>query len=127
MWRLRPTVLLAAGWTWWAITIVRSRKVRDGIRTVSPRPPRLPRSAGKGVNAVLTRFSPTCLERALVAQAWLVAHGELVNVVIGVPAEGIGQRPAHAWLDGRPDPESEGYVVLHTLTPADPTRSARSG
>jgi hypothetical protein len=62
-------------------------------------PPPLPAAATRGVSAVLRRSSPTCLERALVLQRWLAAHGCARDVVIGVtaPADGFA---AHAWLDG---------------------------
>jgi hypothetical protein len=62
-------------------------------------PPRLPARAGRGVNAVLRRTDPTCLERALVLQAWERAHGGGRDVVIGVRGSG-DELAAHAWLEG---------------------------
>jgi hypothetical protein len=51
---------------------------------------------------VLRRLEPSCLERALVLQRWLAAHGEPRVVVIGVTA--AQDFRAHAWLDGEPAP-----------------------
>jgi hypothetical protein len=79
------------------------------IQVVSP--PRLPRSAGRGVRAVLRRTDPTCLERALVLQAWDAAQGERRDVVIGVNGTGAAFA-AHAWLDGEPDGERGPYREL---------------
>ena len=74
-------------------------------------PPALPPSAGRGVRAVMRRIDQTCLERALVLQAWGRAHGEGRDVVIGV--HGTGERfTAHAWLDGEPDGERGPYHEL---------------
>jgi hypothetical protein len=67
-------------------------------------PPVLPRSAGRGVRAMMRRTAPTCLERALVLQAWGIAQGDARDVVIGV--NGTGDRfAAHARLEGGPDGE----------------------
>jgi Transglutaminase-like superfamily len=63
------------------------------------RPPSLPARAGRGVDAVLRRLEPSCLERALVLQRWLAARGDRRDVIIGVTAPGDGFR-AHAWLEG---------------------------
>jgi hypothetical protein len=85
--RRRPDLptLRAALWALVALRrtrrALRRRKV-DEIQ-VAPPPP-LPASAGRGVRAVIRRSDPTCLERALVLQAWDAAHGEAHDVVIGV-------------------------------------------
>jgi hypothetical protein len=84
-----------------------------GVNVQVAPPPALPRAAGRGVDAVLARWSPTCLERALVAQRWLLAQGEPRDVVIGVPSGfGAGEKPAHAWLDG----STEAATATHTYT-----------
>jgi len=59
------------------------------------------------------------MERALVSQAWLSAHGRLVDVVVGVPATGMSSNKgnAHAWLDGN-EPESAAYYVELLRIPA---------
>jgi hypothetical protein len=94
-----PT-LRAAWWTVRALRQTRRNLRRRSFQevTVMP-PPRLAASAGRGVNAVLRRQDPTCLERALVLQSWLAAHGEPTDVVIGVTGM-EGGFSAHAWLDG---------------------------
>ena len=76
-------------------------------------PPELAASAGRGVDAILRRQDPTCLERALVLQSWLAAHGEPTDVVIGVTGM-EGGFSAHAWLDG----ESPGGFEELTRVPA---------
>ena len=97
-----PT-LRAAVWAWRALRRAERDLARHGLEgaRVAP-PPRLPASAGRGVVAVLRRRPNTCLERALVLQRWLAAHGEPRVVVIGVTA--AQDFRAHAWLDGEPAP-----------------------
>lgn len=82
-----------------------------------PQPPRLGRSAGRGVTAALSRLEPTCLERALVLQAWLASQGVLRDVVIGVPKDGMKAGPAHAWVDGTDAVSATKYLELHRLRP----------
>jgi Transglutaminase-like superfamily len=63
------------------------------------------------MSSIARRTDPTCLERALVLQAWGVAHGEPRDVVIGV--NGREDRfAAHAWLEGEPDGEPGPYSEL---------------
>ncbi|HEX7254741.1 MAG TPA: lasso peptide biosynthesis B2 protein [Gaiellaceae bacterium] len=100
--KLDPASLRAA---WWAL--VAFRRTRRALRrervtdvVVAP-PPALPVRAGRGVRAVLRRADATCLERALVLQAWEAAHGPGRDVVIGV--KGGEKLAAHAWLDGEAD------------------------
>ena len=88
---------------WWALLALRQTRRNLHRRpfqevTVKP-PPELAASAGRGVDAILRRQDPTCLERALVLQSWLAAHGEPTDVVIGVTGM-EGGFSAHAWLDG---------------------------
>jgi len=63
------------------------------------------------VYAVLRRGDYTCLEQALVRQAWDAAHGRPRELVIGVtsPSGGFG---AHAWLDGDPARTAGDFVEL---------------
>ena len=42
---------------------------------------------------------PTCLERALVIQAWIGGYAEPPDVVIGIRRR-AGVVEAHAWVDG---------------------------
>jgi hypothetical protein len=93
-----------------------------GVSACVPDPPKLPRSAGIGVEAVLSRTVPTCLERALVAQRWLAAHGEPRDVVIGVMTGRIGDVAdahggvvAHAWLDGEEPESAAAYSEMHRI------------
>lgn len=97
-----PT-LRAALWALLALRRTRRALQRGPVTELRVgRPPLLPPSAGRGVRAILRRTEPTCLERALVLQAWSAAQGEARDVVIGV--NGTGERfPAHAWLDGEED------------------------
>jgi hypothetical protein len=114
-WRLRPSVLLAAGWALRA-TVHTRRELAAGVASPVVRPPPvLPASAGIGVDAALTRLRATCLESALVRQRWLAAHGVEHEVVIGLPAVGFGDTPAHAWLDGVDAEPVDQHVELHRL------------
>jgi len=92
--------LRAAWWTLRALTAThRELRKRPFESVVVAAPPSLPPHALRGVQAVLRRREPTCLERSLVLQRWLAAHGDRRDVIIGVlaPADGFG---AHAWLEG---------------------------
>jgi hypothetical protein len=117
MWRLRPIVLMGAAWALLSVLRVRWGLKRAGLAHRALRPPRLRASAEPGVRGVLTRLSPTCLERALVWQAWLVVKNDPRDVVIGILPSGIDAAgaPAHAWVDGT-DPTSAGeYRELHRI------------
>jgi hypothetical protein len=83
-----PATLRAAWWALRAVTAARSElRTRPFESVVVAAPPSL------------RRREPTCLERSLVLQRWLAAHGDPRDVIIGVlaPAAGFG---AHAWLEG---------------------------
>jgi Transglutaminase-like superfamily len=74
------------------------------------------------VQAVLSRTAPTCLERALVAQRWLAAHGDPREVIIGVITDGksdialaSGGFAAHAWLEGEQQDIHEPYLEMHRI------------
>ena len=101
---LRPGVLRGA---WWAARSVRGVRRQLAYRRhdeiAVPAPPRAVAGAGRGVEAVLRRLRPSCLERSLVLQRWLAAQGDRRAVVIGVDASGDQVR-AHAWLEGEPAP-----------------------
>jgi hypothetical protein len=103
-----------------AVRVVRRRLKRDGLRARVPRPPAVGRRGGRGVAAALRTLSPTCLERALVEQAWLASLGTPRDVVIGVPPGGLKGAPAHAWVDGTDTVSPTAYVELHRLPPAVP-------
>jgi hypothetical protein len=117
MWRLRPSVLIGALWAVLAARVVRHRLKRAGIQASVPRPPHLSSRAGRGVMGALRRLEPTCLEGALVQQSWLASQGLPRDVVIGVPPNGLGKDPAHAWLDGLDNVSPTKYIELHRLAP----------
>jgi hypothetical protein len=108
--------LRAALWAQLALLRARWGLRRRGVEgVVVPRPPEgLPRSAGRGVYAVLRRRPHTCLERALVLQAWESAHGNVRDVVIGVDPRGA-EFTAHAWLAGELDGEDTRFWELMRL------------
>lgn len=116
MWRLRPSVLRAAWWAWRSVRHVRRELPREGIRARVSAPPALPASAGVGVAGVLRRLSPTCLERALVAQRWLAEHDCFRDVVIGGHIDGgpgeDRQFLGHAWIEGSEPDSAERYTEL---------------
>jgi hypothetical protein len=117
MWRLHPAVLAGALWATIAAFLVRRRLRTDGVDARVPRVPRLGPQARPGVMGALSRLKPTCLERSLVMQAWLLRQGVPRDVVIGIPPDGMKSSPAHAWVDGT-DPVSAGaYLELHRLPP----------
>lgn len=115
MWRLHPSVLRGALWAVIALIEVRIAVRRDGVSARIHRSPHLSRRAAPGVLGVLNRTSPTCLERALVLQAWRRSQGDCRDVVIGVPRDGLGNRPAHAWVDGTDPRSATEYIELHRL------------
>jgi hypothetical protein len=93
----RVCELRAAWWGYRALRDVRSR-LEAGQMEVGLTPPALPARARRGLEAVLRRSHPTCLQAALVRQVWLGAQGVTCDVVIGVTAPSEGFR-AHAWLE----------------------------
>lgn len=118
MTRFDPCNIRAALWTWRAARRVHrdlASSSLDDIRVIPV--PAVPNEAGRGVAAVLRRTSFTCLERALVLQAWNEAHGRPRDLIIGVtrPSEGF---KAHAWLEGEPPCHDEGFKELTRRAPA---------
>ena len=116
--------LRAAWWTVRAARRARRHLVRGGLDgIILPAVPPLPYEGRRAVGAVLRHRSDTCLVRATVRQAWDAAHGHPRDLVIGVTAPGSGFK-AHAWLEGDPPCQSEGF---HELTRHPPRSvSARS-
>ena len=114
--RVDRHVVRAAFWAQLALLRARWGLRRRGIeRVVVNRPPEgLPRSAERGVYALLRRRPHTCLERALVLQAWESAHGNVRDVVIGVDPRGA-EFAAHAWLAGELDGEDPRFWELMRL------------
>jgi hypothetical protein len=86
----------------WAATETRSirRRVPSEGATARVPVPDLPAPRGwLGVRLAIAVLQPTCLERALVIQAWVAAYGNPPDVVIGVRRRN-GSVEAHAWVDG---------------------------
>ena len=120
--RWDSTVVRAALWAAVAARLVRYRLRRYGLQARVPRPPRLGPRGTRGVMGALRRLDSTCLERALVQQAWLASLGSLRDVVIGISPGGMADAPAHAWVDGTDAASARQYLELHRLPP--PTWSA---
>jgi hypothetical protein len=103
---------------WWADRALRRARadLRQGALrdVVLPALPRLPTRAEDGVRAVLRRRECSCLERSLVLQRWLAAHGDARDVVIGTT--GPAGFLAHAWLDGD-EYSAARFVELSRLPP----------
>ena len=115
--RLDFAALRAAWWARRALRTARRSLVRGEVRDIAlPAPPPLPASAGRGVEVLLRRRPHSCLERALVRQRWLAAHGEPRAIAIGVTAPSHGFR-AHAWLVGEDDPLAQDFQELTRLEP----------
>lgn len=99
--RLRSSYAVARG-AWWTLAAVHEtrRQLRhDGLAGFQlTSPPSLPPRSERGMWLILGRLRPTCLERALVLQAWLMARGSAHDVVVGVRKTGPDFK-AHAWID----------------------------
>ena len=106
-----------AWWAYWAVRKTRRRLRADGVIcfTLAP-PPALPASADRGLSLVLRRLQPSCLERALVLQSWLRAHGRDHDVVIGV-ARTDSEFRAHAWLDVEAPSRGVGFREITRIAP----------
>jgi hypothetical protein len=102
----------------WAVRAARRAGDPDDHHSQAelPRVPPVGSAAERGVQAVLRRRSDSCLVRARVRQAWMLAHGVERDLVIGVRAGGDGFA-AHAWLEGDPPSSYSGFVEL-TRRPA---------
>jgi Transglutaminase-like superfamily len=109
----------AAWWAWRALRDTRAQLKAGAVRNVRvPAAPPLPQSAGRAVRLVLSREDPSCLERSLVLQRWLLAHGVARDVVIGTSGNASKEFTAHAWLDGEGVPaDAPVYVEMMRLAP----------
>lgn len=106
-----PT-LRAAWWARLALRKLRGEMSEQGLEAQVAKPPDLAPEGVRGVEAALRRQHATCLERSLILQRWLIAHGASHEILIGV-CRGMDQIEAHAWLD-RYDvgAQGEGFRVL---------------
>lgn len=113
--RWHPATLHAALWAARQVRATRQRLPADGLEAVVPDPPLLPPGATRGVLGVLRRRPATCLERSLVLQRWLAAHGEPYDVVVGVTNEdGV---KAHAWLPFEAGRATEAFTEITRVPP----------
>jgi hypothetical protein len=105
-------------WAWRALRSVRTQLRAGAVRDVQvPAPPRVAARAARAVRVVLSRQEPSCLERALVLQRWLLAQGIARDVVVGTLGSTTGAFAAHAWLEGEPLPPGRRYVEMTRLSP----------
>ena len=103
-------------WAWRAVRTVRAQLRAGAVRNVRvPDPPRVRPRAARAVRIVLAREEPSCLERALVLQRWLLSQGIRKDVVIGTSGGMRKAFTAHAWIDGEPLPAP--YVEMTRLHP----------
>lgn len=118
--RRAPQVLRT---TWWAARATRQvRRVlahRGGVSAPVPAPPAVPAQAVRGVRWGLRIERATCLERSLVHQRWLLAHGQARAVLIGVAHGDRGEVLAHAWLEGEEAANDRHYEVLDRVPAGD--------
>jgi len=95
-----------------ALRRLRGEIPERGLEVQVAGPPRLAPEGLRGVEAALRRRHATCLERSLILQRWLIAHGAPHEVLIGVTGRADGIE-AHAWIDGYdPEAQGEGFRVL---------------
>lgn len=114
-----PAFLRGAWWAGSRHLAIRRRLRKNGMATDPLPPPALPDAAASGVAAVLRRTHPTCLERALLVQAWESRTQPGREVVVGVTAPSTGFK-AHAWLDGDPrcHADAEAFHEFTRLPPS---------
>lgn len=111
--QLRPTSLRAALWTVSACRAVHSCDGGVMRGPALPEAPQGPVSAAGVVHLVLRARGEQCLVRSYVRQAWLAAHGDQRELVIGTT--GVDGFAAHAWLSGEDDTEGVGFQELMRL------------
>jgi hypothetical protein len=93
---------------------VRRRLPIEGTAT------RIPLAAGMGprgwwgIRVAFLATQPTCLERALLLQAWMGGYAEPPDVVIGIRNGSDGVQ-AHAWVDERDPWFDPSYTELTRL------------
>jgi hypothetical protein len=97
---INASTLRAAWWTARSLRRLRIDLQANGLRAELTAPPRLPSTAVSGLTVTTRCMRATCLERSLLLQKWLLAHGRPYTLVIGVPAPGVEPFIAHAWLEG---------------------------
>ena len=110
----------AARAAWWTLSAIRQarRRLRDrGLAGFALTPPPASLQAGeRGMWLVLGRLRPSCLERALVLQAWLAAHGRTHDVVVGI-RKADQDFSAHAWIDAEESWQRGEFREIARFTP----------
>ena len=71
---------------------------------------------GWGIRVAFIATQPTCLERALLLQAWVGGYSDAPDVVIGVRKTSGGVE-AHAWVEDRDPLFDPSYTELTRLAP----------
>jgi Transglutaminase-like superfamily len=121
----RAARALRAGW--WTMRAGHAVRSQLGDHALAPvAVPAVPAPLATGprvVEAVLRARRASCLERAIVLQAWFLARGRPRDVVIGVRPS--ADFDAHAWLDG--ERSGAGYGELLRRPPTDLVLSRRHG
>ena len=117
---------LRAGW--WTLRATRAASSELARHALTPVvmpavPPSLAAGGRLAVEAVLRLQRASCLERAVVLQAWYLAHGVTRDVVIGVRSPSGFK--AHAWLDG--ESCASGYAELLRRPPTALVMRGRPG
>lgn len=103
----------------WAV-----RQLRDVHRRlpIEGAATRIPLAAGMGprgwwgIRIAFIATQPTCLERALLLQAWMGGYTDAPDVVIGV-RKASGGVEAHAWIEDRDPLFDPSYTELTRLAP----------
>jgi len=111
------TTLRAGAWAVLALRTLRRQIPTEGLDVRVVPAPALPATATSGIEVALCIRRATCLERSLIMQRWLMAHGSPHDVLVGV-AGGTESIDAHAWIDRYDqDEEGGGYQVLTRVAP----------
>lgn len=115
---LRPGHLVAVVWAERSLRRVRVDVAAIGTRArVASPPDRVKVDALRLVRRYLKWRGANCIERSLIAQSWLCAHGRSLPIVVGVGNK-EGGFMAHAWIPGYDHPgEGRGYREITRLEP----------
>jgi hypothetical protein len=118
-WAAKPKGLVvsvqAYRWARRELADVKVRLKTEGVKTRVVPPTGLAPRGYRGLQRALAQVSPTCLERALVLQAWRAAYTDAPDVVIGV-RKGESDIEAHAWVEGDTSAFDPSYDELTRLT-----------
>lgn len=116
--QVRGADLVALWWAWRALRAVRRDLPADGVRTAVAAPKAgLRPDALAEIEALLRWRKATCLQRTLVVQRWLAAHGRPVDIAVGVGTQD-NAFAAHAWLPGFDRPSNgAGFREITRIAP----------